>query len=150
MAKTYYEDIDVGTTETFGAYEVTREELLDFASKYDPQPFHLDEDAAKRSVFGSLCTSGWHTCAMTMRMMVEHMRETGFAGLGSPGIDNIRWKKPVFPGDVLSVRTKIADKRESQSRPNLGLVKSDYEIMNQKGEVVMTMTTNVMVAKRPA
>ncbi|MCJ9429718.1 MaoC family dehydratase [Kordiimonas marina] len=150
MAKTYYEDIDVGATEEFGAYEVTREELLDFAGKYDPQPFHLDEDAAKRSVFGSLCTSGWHTCAMTMRMLVDHMRETGFAGLGSPGIDNIRWKKPVFPGDVLSVRTKVAEKRESQSRPNLGLVKSDYDVKNQKGEVVMTMTTNVMVAKRPA
>lgn len=150
MPKTYYEDIVVGEKETFGAYEVTREELLDFAAKYDPQPFHLDDAAAEKSVFGALCTSGWHTCAMTMRMMVDHMRETGFAGLGSPGIDNIRWRKPVFPGDVLSIRTLITDKRESQSRPNLGLIKSDYEIMNQKGETVMTMTANAMVAKRPA
>ncbi|WP_417458152.1 MaoC family dehydratase [Kordiimonas sp.] len=148
MFKIFYEDLVVGQKEAFGAYEVTKEEVIDFASKYDPQPFHLDEDFAKQSVFGALCASGWHTSAMMMRMMVDHMMETGFAGLGSPGIDGIEWKKPVFPGDVLSLESEVTDKRESQSRPNLGLAKSTYHVKNQKGEVVMIMRGNVMVAKR--
>jgi len=148
MFKIFFEDIDVGQKEAFGAYKVTREEVIDFASKYDPQPFHLDEEFAKQSVFGGLCASGWHTCAMMMRMMVEHMSAKGFAGLGSPGIDGIQWKKPVFPGDVLSMEGEVTAKRDSASRPNLGLVKSTYLIKNQKGEVVMTLKSNVMVAKR--
>lgn len=148
MFKIFFEDIDVGQKDSFGHYEVTKEEIIEFASKYDPQPFHLDEEIAKQSVFGSLCASGWHTSAMLMRMIVDHMAKRGFAGMGSPGIDGIEWKKPVFPGDVLSAETEITAKRESQSRPNMGLMKSTYSVKNQKGEVVMIMKGNVMVARR--
>jgi acyl dehydratase len=148
MFRIFYEDIDVGQTDAFGSYRVTKEEVIEFASKYDPQPFHLDEEAARQSVFGALCASGWHTGAMMMRMMVDHMTKQGFAGLGSPGLDGIEWKKPVFPGDVLRVESEVTAKRESKSRPNLGLVKSTYHVFNQKDEVVMIMRGNVMVAKR--
>ncbi|SDE69959.1 MaoC family dehydratase [Kordiimonas lacus] len=148
MFRIFFEDIDVGQKDAFGSYEVTKEEVIDFASKYDPQPFHLDEEVAKQSVFGALCASGWHTCAMMMRMMVDHMKDKGLAGLGSPGIDGIEWKRPVFPGDVLSIESEYTAKRDSKSRPNLGLVKSAYKVKNQKGEVVMTMRGNAMVAKR--
>lgn len=148
MFKVFYEDLVIGSEEAFGAYEVTKEEIIEFASKYDPQPFHLDEEMAKHSVFGNLCASGWHTCAMTMSLLVDYMKDKGFAGMGSPGVDNIRWKTPVFPGDVLSVKSEVIEKRESQSRPNLGLVKSKYHVFNQKDELLMEMVTNVMVLKR--
>lgn len=148
MFKIFYEDIEIGVEETYGSYDVTREEVIDFAGKYDPQPFHLNDDIAKQSVFGALCASGWHTCAMAMRIMVDRMMAEGFAGMGSPGVDNIRWKKPVFPGDTLSVRMRTTEKRPSASRPNIGLIKGAYEVLNQKDEVVMTMETNVMVLRR--
>ena len=148
MFKVFYEDLTVGSEEAFGSYEVTKEEIIEFAGKYDPQPFHLDEEIAKHSVFGSLCASGWHTCAMTMSLLVDYMKDKGFAGMGSPGVDNIRWKTPVFPGDILSVKSEVIEKRESQSRPNLGLVKSKYRVFNQKDELLMEMVTNVMVLKR--
>ena len=150
MFKVFYEDLEIGTQETFGAYHVTKEEVIEFASKYDPQPFHMDEEMAKKSVFGGLCASGWHTCAMTMRILVDYMATQGFAGMGSPGVDGIKWKQPVFPGDTLSVRGELIEKRESQSRSNLGLVKSKYSVFNQKEELVMQLVTNVMVLKRGA
>jgi acyl dehydratase len=148
MFKVYFEDINVGDTDSCGAYEVTKEEILEFAGKYDPQPFHLNEDIAKQSVFGSLCASGWHTCAMTMRMMVDHLMDQGLASMGSPGIDELKWRKPVFPGDILSVKTTITEKRLSESRPEIGLLKSDYVVTNQDGVTVMTMKGNYMVATR--
>lgn len=148
MFKVFYEDLEIGKEETFGAYEVTKEEVIEFASKYDPQPFHMDEEMAKHSVFGGLCASGWHTCAMTMRILVDYMAAQGFAGMGSPGVDGIKWKQPVFPGDTLSVRGELIEKRESQSRSNLGLVKSIYRVFNQKEELIMQLVTNVMVLKR--
>lgn len=150
MFKIFYEDIEVGSEESFGSYKVSKQEVIDFASKYDPQPFHLNEDFAKQSVFGGLCASGWHTCSMMMRMMVDHMMETGFAGLGSPGLDKVSWKKPVFPGDTLSMKTITKEKRESKSRPNIGLVKSEHHVMNQHGDVVTEVHSNSMVAKRGA
>ncbi len=148
MFKIFFEDLEIGVAETFGSYAVTKEEVIDFASKYDPQPFHLDEEVAKQSVFGGLCASGWHTCAMTMRLLVDHMMAQGFAGMGSPGVDEIKWKRPVFPGDTLSVRGELVEKRDSQSRPNLGLVKSRYQVFNQNNEMVMQLVTNAMVLKR--
>lgn len=150
MFKIFFEDIELGNPERFGAYEVTRDEVVDFARKYDPQPFHVDEEMAKQSVFGGLCASGWHTCAMTMRILVDHMMDQGFAGMGSPGVDGIKWKKPVFPGDTLSVSGEVLEKRESESRPNLGLIKSRYQVFNQKDELVMEVVTNAMVLKRGA
>lgn len=148
MFKRYYEDFAVGDESRFGSYEVTREEVIAFASAYDPQPFHLDDEIAKQSVFGALCASGWHTCAMTMRMIVDNLMAEGVAGMGSPGVDQIRWKKPVFPGDILSVTSTVLEARPSASRPNLGLVKMEQRISNQAGETVMTLVSNVMLLRR--
>lgn len=150
MFKIFFEDLELGKSDRFGAYEVTRDEVVDFAKKYDPQPFHIDEEMAKQSVFGGLCASGWHTCAMTMRILVDHMTDQGLASMGSPGVDGIKWKKPVFPGDTLSVSGEVLEKRESESRPNLGLIKSNYRVFNQKDELVMEVVTNAMILKRDA
>ena len=150
MSKIYFEDVSIGDEATFGAYKVTKGEIIEFAGKYDPQPFHLDEAAAQNSVFGALCASGWHTCAMMMRMLVDNMKETGFASLGSPGMDGIEWKRPVFVGDTLSVKTNVTAKRESKSRPSVGLMKGTNIVLNQNGETVMVMHSNYMVARRPA
>ena len=144
----HYEDLEVGSTAKFGRYDVTREEVIDFARKYDPQPFHLDDDAAAQTHFGRLSASGWHTCAMTMAMLVENMKNTRQAGLGSPGMDNLRWMKPVYPGDTLRVETTIVEKRRSKSRPDMGLFKSDLVIFNQHDEPVMTMRSNGLIKVR--
>ena len=101
-----FESFEIGQKQSFGAYEVTEDEIIEFASKYDAQFFHLDHDAAQDSLFGGLCASGWHTCAMTMSMMVENMDLHG-RSLGSPGIDSLRWLRPVYPGDILSVQMKF-------------------------------------------
>jgi len=148
MYKVYFEDITVGDVAKFGSYEVTKEEVIDFATKYDPQPFHLSEELAKQSVFGGLCASGWHTCAMMMRMLVDQMQEVGVASLGSPGMDGIKWMRPVMVGDTLSVEASVDAKRESNSRPELGFLKGTYKVFNQKGETVMVLHSNYMVAKR--
>ena len=144
----YYEDIEIGRSQTFGRYEVTREEVMDFASKYDPQPFHLDDDAAAQTHFGRLSASGWHTCAMTMAMMVENMKTHQQASLGSPGIDNLRWKKPVYPGDILTCESEVLEKRRSKSRPDMGLFKSRNVTKNQDGDVVLEMVSNGLIKVR--
>ena len=146
----YFEDIEVGSVEEFGHYEVTRQEIIEFASKYDPQPFHLSEEAGKAMHFGGLCASGWHTCAMVMRMVVDNIPAGDTSSLGSPGIDELRWKKPVYPGDILRVRSTIADKRESRSRPDMGTVFFANEVYNQRNELVMTFKPIVMQKRRPA
>ncbi len=148
MFKKFFEDFEIGSSETFGRYEVSREEIIEFASKYDPQPFHLNDEIAKMSPMGGLCASGWHTCSMTMRMMVDHLMQAGVAGVGSPGVDEIRWKTPCFPGDVLSVTSECIETRPSQSRANVGLVKSRHTVANQNGDTVMTMVSNVMILRR--
>jgi len=135
-----FENFKIGQKENFGAYEVTEEEIIEFASKYDPQFFHLDHAAAKQSLFGGLCASGWHTCAMTMSMMVTNMDLNG-RSLGSPGIDSLRWLRPVFPGDVLSVQMEVLDTIPSKSRPNIGVVVSKVSVSNHKEVVVMEFTS---------
>jgi len=146
----YYEDMEVGTvTNAPRTYKVTREEVIDFASKYDPQPFHLDDEAAKNTFFGKLSASGWHTAAMTMRLMVETMQAgEPQAGLGSPGIDELKWHKPVYPGDELSVQTTLISKRRMKSRPEMGLTKSRQEVFNQHGDLVMSMIGNGLIRVR--
>lgn len=144
----YFEDLEVGGVSRFGSYKVTREEVIEFASKYDPQPFHLDDEAAAKTHFGRLSASGWHTCAMTMAMMVENLKANRQAGLGSPGMDSLRWKKPVYPGDTLRVETELLEKRRSASRPELGLFKSRVQVFNQNDEVVLEMTSNGMIEVR--
>lgn len=144
----YYENLEIGAKQNFGRYEVTREEVIEFAKQYDPQAFHLDDDAAARTHFGRLSASGWHTCAMTMAMMVENMKNVKQAGLGSPGLDNLQWKKPVYPGDTLRVESEVISKRRSQSRREMGLFKSRAQIFNQNDEIVLEMTSNGLIAVR--
>jgi len=149
VSRYYWEDFPVGSVKTFGATRVTREAILAFAQQFDPQPFHLDEQAAKASLFGGLCASGWHTCAMTMRMMCdEYLLDS--AGLGSPGLDNIRWLKPVFPDDVLSMRHEILEARPMASKPKVGLTRSSWTVCNQHGDTVMSMEGWGMFRRRLA
>ena len=144
----YFEDMEVGTKSSFGHYEVTREEVLEFASKYDPQPFHLDDEAAAQTFFGRLSASGWHTCAMSMRMIVDQFRHEKTASIGSPGIDELRWLKPVYPGDTLRMETELIEKRQSKSKPNMGFTKSRQTVFNQHDEPVLTMIGNGIIAVR--
>ncbi|MHA6317526.1 MaoC family dehydratase [Altererythrobacter sp. CAU 1778] len=144
----YFEDIEVGATRSFGHYEVTRDEVMEFAGKYDPQPFHLDDEAAANTHFGRLSASGWHTCAMTMAMLVENMKTHQQAGLGSPGVDNLRWVKPVYPGDTLRVESEVLEKRRSKSRPDMGIFKSRSRTLNQNDEVVLEMVSNGLIVVR--
>jgi len=146
-AHVYLEDFEIGNCMEYGHYEVTKEEIIEFASRYDPQPFHLSEEGGKATHFGGLCASGWHTCAMVMSMTVANMAE-GSQSLGSPGIDELRWKKPVYPGDVLRVKSTIAGKRNSQSRPDMGTLFLENEVLNQNDEVVMTFKPIVMYKRR--
>jgi len=144
----FYEDLAIGQKQAFGRYEVTREEVIEFASKYDPQPFHLDDEAAAATHFGRLSASGWHTCAMTMAMLVENLRANRQAGLGSPGIDQLRWKKPVFPGDTLRCESVVIEKRRSGSRPEMGIFKSSLTVFNQNDEPVLEMVSNGLISTR--
>jgi acyl dehydratase len=145
----YWEDFVVGQAWEFGAMPVTRDAVLSFAAAFDPQPFHLDDAAAEASLFRRLSASGWHTCAMAMRMMCDHYLLEA-ASLGSPGIDALRWTKPVYPGDVLSVRFTPLQSRPMASRPGVGLVRSRWEVLNQRREIVMTMEGWGMFGRRHA
>ena len=140
----YYEDIEVGTRQSFGRYEVEADAVRDFAEKFDPQPFHLSDEAAAKTHFGRISASGWHTCAMTMRMLVENMSVVEQAGLGSPGIDQLRWVKPVYPGDVLRCETEVIEKRRSKSRPDMGVFKSRGSTFNQDDVLVLEMVNMMM------
>lgn len=143
----YWEDFPVGNLREFGAMPVTREAILAFASQFDPQPFHLDDDAAEASLFGKLSASGWHTCAMSMRMMCdEYLLES--SSLGSPGIDSLRWVKPVLVGDTLSVRMTVLEARPMKSRPAVGLILSKWEVLNQDRALVLTMQGWGMFGRR--
>jgi acyl dehydratase len=145
----YFEDIEVGAETDFGRYEVTREEVLDFARKYDPQPFHLSDEAAAGTHFGRLAASGWHTCAMTMAVMARHVVDTEQAGLGSPGVDSLRWLKPVYPGDTLHVSGRVVETRPSRSRPDIGSFRSEVTVTNQDKVPVLTFTSIVLMRRRP-
>jgi acyl dehydratase len=144
----YYEDIEVGSVERFGSKLVTRDEVIDFASRYDPQPFHLDDAAAAATYFGRLSASGWHTASMAMRMMVDDMAAHEQAGLGSPGIDALRWLTPVYPSDTLRCETEVLSKRRSKSRPEMGLFVSTLTVINQQDVPVMTMRSTGLIRVR--
>jgi acyl dehydratase len=145
----YFEDLQVGATTEFGSYEVTREEVLDFARKYDPQPFHLSDEEAAKTHFGRIAASGWHTCAMTMAVLARYSVRHELASLGSPGIDELRWRKPVFPGDTLHVRGHLLEKTPSRSRPEMGSYRSQTIVTNQNEEVVMTFVSIILISRRP-
>ena len=141
--------MEVGSEATFGTYEVTREEVLEFARKYDPQPFHLSDEEAAKTHFGRIAASGWHTCAMTMAVIARSVVDDDQAGLGSPGVDELRWLKPVYPGDTLTVRGKIVDLTPSRSKPEIGSMRTLTTVTNQDDVPVMTFTSIVLMRRRP-
>ncbi|WP_123538627.1 MaoC family dehydratase [Halosimplex salinum] len=143
----YFEDIDVGETETVGDYEVTAAEIKEFASRYDPQPFHLDEESAADSVFGELVASGWHVGSICMRLNVDRLDDE--AVLAGVGLDDLRWERPVTPGDTLRLRTEVTGKRPSESRDDRGYVTTRMEGRNQDDEVVISFDATALFARRP-
>jgi acyl dehydratase len=145
----YFEDLVIGEETEFGSYDVTREEVLEFARKYDPQPFHLDDEAAAKTHFGRIAASGWHTTAMTMAVIARAVVAEEQAGLGSPGIDELRWLKPVYPGDRITVRGSIIDKTPSRSKPDIGSFRTRTIVTNQDGVDVLRFTSIVLIRRRP-
>ena len=147
MYQYYWEDFKVGEVHQIGEKLVDKAEIIAFAKQFDPQPFHVDEAAAKASIYGGLIASGWHTVALVMRMMCDsYLLDT--ASLGSPGIDNLKWLKPVRPGDTIRAQRTTLEVRASASRPEMGLVKTRWEVFNQNGEPVMTMEGYNMFRRR--
>lgn len=143
----YFQDYVVGSVCEFGSITVKEEEIIDFAKRFDPQVFHTDPEAAKKTSFGGLVASGWHTCGLVMRLLVEKYFPKA-ANLSSPGSDGIRWTKPVRPCDELSVRVTVQMARRSQSKPDRGVLSTFIEVMNQRHEIVMTMKiTSIMLCR---
>ena len=145
--KYYWEDMPVGSTRDLGTITPTPEEIVAFATQFDPQPFHLDEEAAKQSVFGGLCASGWHTCSMAMRLMVTNFLVES-SSQGSPGLENIKWLKPVFPGDTLRLQHTVVESRPMTKRLDVGLVRTVWAMFNQRGEQVLHMEGYGMFRRR--
>jgi acyl dehydratase len=148
MTYHYFEDFRPGDTVTLGSRAMTEAEIIAFARDYDPQVFHTDPEAARRSTFGGLVASGWQSCAIFMRLLVDGLLKDSSA-LASPGVDEIRWLKPVRPGDVLAARLTVLEATPSRSKPDRGLVKHACELSNQRGEVVMTMRTLALFGRKP-
>jgi len=143
----FWEDFEAGSQRDLGQVTVTAEQIKAFAAQFDPQPFHLDEEAGRRSIFGGLCASGWHTCALAMKLTVEnYLRES--SSLGSPGLEGLRWLKPVYAGDTLSLRHRVVESRPMRKRPDVGLVRSVWDMFNQRGEQVMQMEGYGMFRRR--
>lgn len=145
----YFEDIKPGAETLFGHYDVTRDEVLEFARRYDPQPFHLSDEAAAKTHFGRIAASGWHSCAMTMAVIARFAVADEQAGLGSPGVDELRWLKPVYPGDRLEVRGKVIEKTPSRSKPQIGVIRTRTTVRNQDGVEVMSFISIVLMQRRP-
>lgn len=149
----YFEDIMIGNTISFGPLSISREEIIAFAAEFDPQPFHLSDDAAAETHFGSLASSGWHTTALSMKMMVAAWQANPgvqAASLGALGVDELRWLQPVRPGDTLSGTSEVVEKKASRSRPEMGIVKTRVTLLNQRDEPVLTMMPIAMFRTRPA
>jgi acyl dehydratase len=143
----FFEDYVPGAVHEFGSVLVDEEEVLDFGRRYVPLSYHIDKEAAQDSIYGGLIASGWHTAALMMRLYTDNYLSK-IANLGSPGCDAIRWDKPVFPGDRLSVRVTVIDARISRSKPDRGIIRSFVEVLNQKGEVVMSLEMVNLVRTR--
>jgi acyl dehydratase len=144
-----YEDLEVGTTIDVGAHTFTTDEIVRFAKEFDPQPFHVDEAAAQASPYGGLIASGWHTCSVLMGLAVRNLL-TGSTSMGSPGVDEIRWIKPVRGGDTIRMTQSILEKRVSSSRPDRGIVAIQWEGANQNGETVVVVRSKVIFGLRNA
>ncbi|MDR5787048.1 MULTISPECIES: MaoC family dehydratase [unclassified Caballeronia] len=142
-----FEDFEIGSAVTLGAHTFTREEIVGFAERYDPQPFHLSEAAGEASHFGGLVASGWNTCSAMMGILVRDMLR-GSTSMGSPGLDNIRWIKPVRVGDSVRLTVRVLDKRVSKSKPDRGIVQTRWEAHNQNGELVLTVDSAALFGLR--
>ena len=149
MPKYYFEDFNTSWTAEYGPRRVTREEMIGFAAQFDPQPMHLDEEAARGTMLGGLGASGWHTCCVMMKMIADGLLLDA-ASMGAPGIDEVRWLKPVRPGDSLTVRGSVLAARASQSKPDRGFVNFLWEVFNERDEKVMTLTCPQMLLRRNA
>jgi len=147
MKELYYEDLAAGQKYRSGTYEMTAERIKAFAAEFDPQPFHLDEEKAKDSLFQGLAASGWHTAAVTMRLMVDSELRLAGGTIGAGG-EELRWPRPTRPGDVLRLEIEILELRTSRTRPELGIVKTLLTTTNQRGEVVQTSRPTLMVRRR--
>ncbi|WP_417672233.1 MaoC family dehydratase [Roseibium sp.] len=143
----YYEDLVPGLTFDLGNHTVSREEIIEFASEFDPQPFHLDDEAGKASILGGLACSGWHTASITMRLLALGVLNDSSCQ-GSPGIEVLKWRKPVFAGDTLSAQMEVISARVLRSRPHLGMVTMRLETRNQNGTLVMTYDNPTLFARR--
>lgn len=151
MSVRWFDDWEVGEVHDYGSYTVTEEEIVAFARQFDPQPFHIDPEAAKASPYGGIIASGWHTGALWMRMHFDaQIGERNPAAIGSPGLLELRWVKPVRPGDTLRCRSTVIEKVELRSRPDRGIVRSRQEVFNQNGEVVMWFIGQGLLLKRPS
>lgn len=147
MTTRYFEDFEIGESQEFGTYHVTEAEIVEFAEKYDPQAFHVDPAAATDSIYGGLIASGWHTCSMTMRLLVDNLlSETAI--LGATGVDDLRWRAPVRPGDDLSVSIEVVDTEPAASRRDRGLVKTAIEVTNQDDDEVLSFIALALFARR--
>jgi acyl dehydratase len=145
--KYYWEDFYTGQVRETGGHSLSEQEIIEFALKYDPQPFHIDKDKAMQSAFGGLIASGWQTASLCMRMLCDlYLLES--ASMGSPGVDEVRWVKPVRPGDTLRLKSTVLETRASTSRPDMGTVRSRSEVYNQRGELVMHMSGVGMFRRR--
>ena len=150
MSGRYLEDMVVGETRQLGSRSLSENEIIAFALKFDPQPFHIDREAAARSHFGGIVASGWHSAATMMRVVVDRAMADGPGGfIGSPGFEDLRWLKPVRPGDTLNVTTTVTAVIPSTTKPDRGVVRTGYEVTNQHGETVMTMNGKGMCLRRP-
>ncbi|HEY4186440.1 MAG TPA: MaoC family dehydratase [Polyangia bacterium] len=149
MTERYFEDLAVGQKFHSGTIEITAERIKSFAAEFDPQPFHLDEEKAKDSLFKGLAASGWHTAAVTMRLLVDSDLKLAGGTIGAGG-EELRWPRPTRPGDVLRLEAEVLDTRPSRSRPELGIVKVRLTTLNQRGEPVQISIPALMVRRRPA
>jgi acyl dehydratase len=144
----YFDDFQPGEILELGSYKVPREEIIAFARQFDPQPFHIDEEAGRRSIFGTIVASGWHTASICHRLLVDNLLSQTVS-LGSPGLDELRWLLPVRPDDVLSARAEVVSTTPSRSKPDRGAIKFRLEARNQKGETVMTELATALFSRRP-
>ncbi len=148
MSERYFEDFEIGERFASPGITVSESQILDFALAYDPQPFHLDAVAAAQSPYGGLIASGFHTLALAFRAFYQ-ANVINHCSLGSPGMDEVRWLKPVLPGDTLHTEAEVRSKRESGSKPDRGILHMDYTVKNQSGKAVMTFTAIHILARRP-
>jgi acyl dehydratase len=146
-ADRYFEDYIADSVHEFGPIRVEEQEVIEFGKRFVPLSYHVDKEAAKHSIYGGVIASGWHTAALMMRLYTDHYL-SHVANLGSPGVDQLRWDKPVFPGDDLSIRVTVAEARRSASKPDRGILTSFIEVLNQNGEVVMSLKSVNLVRCR--